>query len=530
MSTEPIRFLGATVISFNSQLGMGFSESTLNVDLVEDCENGDAFNGQAVGAPVYFSAGAFNFGGVLSSWTASQGGSGQTYNVKIVDPRQLLENAVVIVDSYLGNPIKGLNYYNAYAYYESSVLNGNCTAFGTSRSTERGMPYQMVINALQSMDPTIYAPTGYAYTINFSSFPTGIPDAYRVVGPSVTILQLLQDVCDVLGYNFYVTLLPGNIIDIGLINLRAPPASFNAIITAYDGYATELSYGQELRNEVNKTILFGEKQHYLSPVYKFNHFFGEDNVNGNFIPVVPFNEDECGFMIRKDITLLNLSLLDPLPSNGPYIIHELDIRSAMASQQLWQARAMSQDIGGGGTLNEAIRAHWPEAVTNVAAGMNLIVGGGNGLSATNSIIQNGLPIETVNNPTAPKAKINTPQILDDLEKVWQFVKSLGDTYYGKQFIAPLNQNICYYNTENFQEKQFTDIPTNAGGWVEDGTPIIGLNDPELQMFREDDGRISCFAVFDIDPPNLETESQKVNEIKYSGQYIGDVNTPSNPIV
>jgi hypothetical protein len=37
--SEPIRFLGATVLSFNSTLGLGSSESTLNVDLIEDCAN-----------------------------------------------------------------------------------------------------------------------------------------------------------------------------------------------------------------------------------------------------------------------------------------------------------------------------------------------------------------------------------------------------------------------------------------------------------------------------------------------------------
>jgi hypothetical protein len=46
------------------------------------------------------------------------------------------------------------------------------------------------------------------------------------------------------------------------------------------------------------------------------------------------------------------------------------------------------------------------------------------------------------------------------------------------------------------------------------------------MFREDDGRVSCFAVFDIDPPDAEQESSQVSQ----SQYVGDVNPSSNPIV
>ncbi|NBT09309.1 MAG: hypothetical protein EBS98_11025, partial [Chitinophagia bacterium] len=244
----PLKFLGATVLSFNSSLGLGSSESTLNVDLIEDCDNGDLFLPSNdlifVGAPVYFIAGAFNFGGVLTNWTINQGASGKTFNIKAVDPRQLLENTIIVTDSYIGDPIRGLNYFNVYAFWENSVLNGNCVAFGSSLSGERGIPYQKVIQALTNMDPTIYSPTGYAYRVDFGTFPTNLPEYYRVSGPAISILQLLQDVCDIMGYDFYVNLNYGEIITIGLIDLKIPPASFGSIIDAYDGIATELSYGQ----------------------------------------------------------------------------------------------------------------------------------------------------------------------------------------------------------------------------------------------------------------------------------------------
>lgn len=523
--TEPIKFLGATVVSFNSSLGLGASESSLNVDLVEDCEASppDSFlpkdGSVIVGAPVYLNAGMFSFGGVLSSWTYTQGGSGRTYNAKIVDPRQLLENTVVIVDSYLGNPIQAINYFNAYAYYESQVLQGNCNVFGDSLSGERGMPYQMVIQALQGMNPTIYSPTGYSYTINFGSFPQGLPEYYRVVGPSVSILQMLQDVCDVLGYDFHVSLVPGNIITIGLVDLRQPPPSFSNIIAAYDGYATDLSYGQELRNEVTKTVLFGEKQHYLSVVTKFNHFFGEDIIDGTTVPVVPFRYDANGFWISKKVDSLNLMLDNPLAGNGPYTIHELDIRAAMTSQDAWKNRLM--DPGIGGSFNAAVRANFPDLIPPDGRQPRQVM---------DFVIQRRGMADGVNQPNAAGVLANEPKILDELEKIWSFIKNLGDTYYGKQFITPLNQLVCYYQDPNslVGEKIFTDVPTNAGGWVDDGTPVLGLNDPELGLFREDDGRIGCFALFDVggQPPAGE---DTVGGTKFDG-WEGDVNVPSNPTV
>lgn len=506
--TTPIKFLGLTVLSFNTQLGLGSSESSLSVDLVQDCEANDIPSSPAVGGPVYFQAGSFLFGGVLSSWTKSQGGSGKTFNVKIVDPRQLLENFTVVVDSYLGQPISSVNYFNAYAYYESSVLNANCSSFGTSYSNERGMPYQRVISALAASNPILYSPTGYQYRVNFSSFPTGIPEWYRVTGPGTTLLQLLQEVCDVTGYEFfvYMTQMTGvNTINIGLINLKSAPTSFEAIINAYDGFATEISYGQELRNDITKAILFGEKQHYLSQIYQFNHFFGEDQYGTNLVPVIPYGYDECGFWISKKVDSLNLSLTNPLATNGPYTIHELDIRCAMASEQAWLNRAMSSSVPG--SFNAAVRANWPTAVTSIDGGVtDMIKNEGAAMGASAGVNSGRIPVaDMVNRPTRRSVKSNEELQAEDLQKAWNFVKSLGETYYGKQFISPLNQYVCWYQTDENAEKNFSDLPTNAGGWVDPGYSVLNLTEPELSLFKSDDGRVGCFAIFnsDGDPPSTQ---------------------------
>ena len=322
--------------------------------------------------------------------------------------------------------------------------------------------------------------------------------------------------CDVLGYDFYVSLAPGNVITIGLINLRTPPGSFSNIIAAYDGTAIELSYGQELRNEVTKAVLFGEKQHYLSQVTKFNHFFGEDLINGTYVPVTPYKYDVCGFWISKMIDSLNLTLKNPLGGNGPYTIHELDIRAAMASQDVWKTRVMDSTISG--TFNAAVRANFPDLIDDQAR------------KALEGEIQNPRGVnDAMNQPNRANVAANRPEVLEDLEKIWSFIKNLGDTYYGKQFITPLNQLVCYYQDPNSAvgEKIFTDTPTNAGGWVDDGTPVLGLTDPELGLFRADDGRITAFALFNI-AGNIP-EGEDVIGQDDTG-FTGDINVPSNPTV
>jgi hypothetical protein len=529
--TQPIKFLGATVLSFNTSLGLGSAqESTLSVDLIEDCEAGDVFlpavNAIEVGAPVYFSTGidgeGFSFGGVLTNWSGSQGGSGRTFNVKVVDPRQLLENVVVVIDSYNGPPVKSTNYFNIYAQLEG----GGCNTFGSSGSTERGTPYNSIINALKSTNPSICSPTGYNFQINFDSFPPGAPDYYRISGPSVTILQLIQDICGVLGLEFYVYMTLGimpngsplGIINIGTIDLKIPPTSFSNIIAQFDGLATDLSYGEELRNEVTKSLMFGEKQHYLSPVFKFNFYFGEEWDGNDFIPVIPYAFEKCyGFWIRKRIPELNVTLSRPFGGNGPYTISEQDIRAAMASFDAWYMRVYEPSIKGG--LNAAIRANTPRE----GAGPRQVIDAVRNDPNIPENRQHKALNDAMVGPT--KQKTLDEQFTEDLQKIHQFVQNLGSTYYGKQWFTPLNESICYYRGQNFQEKIFSSVPTNEGGWVDPGTAVLGLNDPDLGSFRQTDDRISCFAVFAINDNDVPQQDKQdnVGQDTYGEDTYGDDN-------
>jgi len=510
-----LKFCGATVLSFNSTLGVGATESSMSVDLIEDCEDGDSFFAD-VGAPAHFQAGDFSFSGIITNLTKTQGRSGKTINVKMSDPRQLLQNCIIIIDSYLGEPIYAPNYFNVYAYYESTVINGDCSFFGTSLSDERGMPYKKIVDALSNMNPVISSPTDYDFYIDFDSLRNSgvdqLPEFYRVPGPSITILELLQNICDALGLDFYVNL-DDNVISFSFIDLRDPsPDSFAAITNSYNGKATDISYGQELRNEHTKTVIFGEKVHYLAGVSIFDFYFGEEEYNGIMYPIYPIGYDVCGFWINKKITNLNITLDKPLPNNGPYTISELDIRCAMASYKAWTDRTFSSETPG--TFNEAIRKNWPESINTNAAMLKNGEEAANGLGAT-AAAANRSTTDRAQNPAKDKTTLSLPSIDRDLNKIWSFIKNLGDTFYGKQFICPLNETICVHLTNNYGEKIFSSLPTNAGGWVEPGYPILGLKEPELSFFRTEDDRLGGFAFFNAVPTPSGSGNQE------STQNYGD---------
>jgi hypothetical protein len=121
-------------------------------------------------------------------------------------------------------------------------------------------------------------------------------------------------------------------------------------------------------------------------------------------------------------------------------------------------------------------------------------------------------------------------ILDrDLNAVHSWVKGLGDTYYGKQFITNLNQKICYnYSIENdpLSQRVFTDTPTTAGAWVDYGVPVLGLNSPDLDGFRGEDNRIQAFLRFDITDPNSNIIDPTEEENK---QGLGQVENPEEVV-
>jgi hypothetical protein len=82
-----LKFLGATVLNYNSNVGYNNQESTLDLSLVEDPRDGDIFALTAgltqEGHPTYFEHGAFFFGGIIRNWARNYSVLGLTYTVSL---------------------------------------------------------------------------------------------------------------------------------------------------------------------------------------------------------------------------------------------------------------------------------------------------------------------------------------------------------------------------------------------------------------------------------------------------------------
>ena len=535
-------FLGCSVLGFNGTIGWGGQESSVTVDLIEyicpPSETQEFIGENLIGYPVYFACGSFFFGGLLQNWTYTENSGGKTYNVRVIDPRQILEQCVLIIDTYAGPPIRSTNYFDVYGYFEESVyLNKNCSAFGTADVTERGMPYTKIMEALRNMNSTVCTPVGANLFIDWSTFNIPVPEYFKIAGPSITILQLISDICDEAGYEFFVTLDPGNIIRIHTVSMKQYNPIEDNLLFGFQN-VIDFSYGREVRLAKTRNLIFGEQQHYLDVIYTkgginrtdaakaqytFNTSTGEtiprENTtsdDGNFgncefyfgehpitkQPITPYKRQYGQFWVNIDIRKLNLTLVTPLAVD--YVdICEYDLRTAMGSAEAFWG--WTENIDTVSELGKLIQFTYGTDYTanNILAKLDE--------SAVNAI--NGINDMTAvaNADRAASHIINWPPIAEDKQKIHEWINELGRTYYGKQYLVTLKEKVCIRpHPEEYGEKMYTDTPTNDGGWVDPGKPVLGLGDPELDMFKTDDGRVGALALF-VGSGNFDG----------SGSYIGD---------
>jgi hypothetical protein len=213
------------------------------------------------------------FGGILQSYTQNKGAAGNPlYSVQVIDPREILSNATVILNNYAGSTFNQKNLFNVYGFLEynptedtklalrglgnsgiltknvandgSITFTGNDTYFrestlsqftynslpdkfpitgtGFARRGQQGIPYYRVkqaINSLMEFDgalPEEYQNKGFGGSISFRGFNyvvdfgslPDLPGLYYLDFDQINLLELALEICDVTSRELFVTLLP----------------------------------------------------------------------------------------------------------------------------------------------------------------------------------------------------------------------------------------------------------------------------------------------------------------------------------
>jgi hypothetical protein len=255
-------FLGARVAGFNSSVGWNLAgPSQLTVRLVNDPAFGLAFAPPPVGTPVAFGFFGFNFSGLLQKFEekAAQDGN-PVFEAVVVDPRELLDGAQVILGGFSGATSSVPNLYNAFGYWESG-------AFGAAEANDGGMPWWKVRDALVQMANTPGG-TGFGgpltfrgatYSLDLSELPSA-PPYYRVGGgTAMSLLELISQVCEDGGCDFFVELRGFRIVVRTVSRAQNPPLGVLSALAAanYGATLVRSNAGLECRNELTSAFLVG---------------------------------------------------------------------------------------------------------------------------------------------------------------------------------------------------------------------------------------------------------------------------------
>jgi hypothetical protein len=260
-------FLGASIRGFSSTVGWGSQASVLDVDLVEDPDNGDLFNPPTIGSPVYFKYDDWEFGGILQEYTKTYGEQGNPlYTAQIQDPRELLNGVQIILQDYTG-PTYGIdNLYNVFGYLE------NTFGFGNSYTNSSGMPWKLVRDnfyLLQLQRPISFRGHNYLFSPFFNI--NILPDYYRVGGGVINAMDFVEDICSAIAHDYFISLQKIFIFDqwVNFIvlktvdkNYRVQPGRIERFVTNVQG-AVSKDVGYEFGNEVTSKFVVGGKLNHI---------------------------------------------------------------------------------------------------------------------------------------------------------------------------------------------------------------------------------------------------------------------------
>lgn len=294
-------FLNCYVSGFTGKLGLGASESSVTIDLIERigdpcaptvacspapsvcpspspaCDPSNCTYSGRLGNIYTFQIGSFCFRGLLTTHNYSESEGGYKYSVTLTDGRSALSNvAVILNDLYLNVPdTMKPNIINAVYELEHSIgddtcLSGNrCKDFMKSGGgPHKGMLVKMALSAIHNKLCQMPV-SGSCLIIDVSRIIAIVSTVERVASSDSNVLELISLACESSGYDFFIEIVDNKIVAVPINKKVAIKDDdlYNFIHTlSTDNLVSDRNYGQELTFAKNKKMVMGEQYHYLTVV------------------------------------------------------------------------------------------------------------------------------------------------------------------------------------------------------------------------------------------------------------------------
>jgi len=536
------RFLGASIASFSTQIGWNEQSTSLTVSLVEDTSTvttkrrwasysgdtltpfsaftttttADSFAPPSLGSPVHFRFDDFIFNGVLQSWEKKNDFNGIYYECTVHGATEILSAVQLIIGGYSGTVSAIPNLINVFGYYED-------IDFGAAQVNEAGIPWAPTnaiglksgINAL--INTTTSAYTGkmwlknQRYLINLTNLPA-TPVYYRIGGNSVNLLEVISQVCQDAGFDYYVDLTYNYGTALDNTNSNAPVITFKTVsrqaipdlnlLKDFIDARTDAgakSRGREFRNEETVAFMVGGQQERLYTQY----LALDSNPANNTIWPYWGLDAQGNAIISSGINDANTFTLDTRQVNcsgvgATYSCNVGEIRAAMADMDSWMSYIGITNPDREAALGLAGRLNMSPEVSGI-----LQRRGGTALDLANTNID-----------FAEMSKDDTKQ--EGILNLFSFIEGIGSEYYGKKFMVRLNNlpEAFQVASEPDTNRMMTSYEPIEAGYLDQADWLLGnrpLRFPAVyeDMFTTEEGKWNSFVYFQnasgLDLKNLSPE-------------------------
>ena len=385
-----------------------------------------------------------------------------------------------------------------------------------------GEYYGVIYGSSQdTTDAALAAAGGHGYVsqyyIDVSEIPF-TPTFYRIPGPSISLLDLITQVCNDSGSDYYIELLITSnrqkCIKVRTVQ-RATQPTLGDIEDFVDTTenVTSKNIGRELRNEPSQAFVYGG---YVQSIYQQDRttaksageiiqFWGYDAAGAlTYADNTVLTGREAGeWAVWVDIRPLNLVLNNTLTGsaspgfgvgNNYLKITEREIRLVLAGFDPWFNFALAYKAGVGTEFGKQLRS-----VLNIV-GPQIHFGSVDKprpeiRANFSNMLGFNLAFQPDQDPQDPKN--------GDMRKIHDFLQNWADTYYGKKFLVQLPY-VCYCTDADSGQVLYSDNPTNDGGWPAFGVSNIlglpvdsteGIPGEACSHFTDDSNKVLPFVRF-----------------------------------
>lgn len=268
---ETYNLFGGKVKSINTTLGINQNPTVVTTTIVRDGTPISLSNRQLV----HILIGKFDFRGIVQSWTEAKtdvAGTG-IYQIRITDTKPVLDVAQVIIGSSFNS-----THTQAYNYGDNVIP----ITFQSASQMTNGIPFNVIKTSIES-SRIKYGNQIYTVNFNFTLPTRGSLIEYTIKNRALSLLELISQISNDHGLDWYVTTSTSNVISINMfgrtnvtdITVEQLAALHpNAVIRRYEG--------KENRDAIQKVVLVGGYRSYLhyTDSSLWEQFWGFDD-NGN---------------------------------------------------------------------------------------------------------------------------------------------------------------------------------------------------------------------------------------------------------